>query len=211
MNSKRKELADILGASTEIMNVNPERILIPFANKIAKEIPLILNAEINLKHGFWLANDIKIIPTSVTLYGEQNLLDSINTITTDLLKLDDLEKDQLCQIPLIIPDGLKGKLKTVSVEINVEAFIEEEVTQEVEIRYLEKRYSMKLFPKDVDVTLRLPKNKFQLLKTDLLRLYVDASEIGGQRMIPVRYDNLPQGVKVERLYPNHLEFLLIKD
>ena len=116
MNSKRKEVADVLGASIEIMNITPERITVPFVNKIKKVVPVILNEDINLKQTFWLANDIKLIPSSVILYGEQDLLDSISSVTTDLLKLNDLHKDHLHEIALILPNRLKCKVKTVSVD-----------------------------------------------------------------------------------------------
>ena len=211
MNSKRKEVADILGVSIDIMDITPEKLIVPFANKTKKEVSVILNAELNLKQAFWLANEIQLTPSSVILYGEQDLLDSINSVTTDLLKLNDLDKDQLHEIPLVLPNGLKCKVNFVSVELNIEPFIEEIITQEVEIRNLDKGYSMKLFPRDVDVSLRLPKDKHQLLKTNFLRLYVDVSELGEQKMISVNYDNLPARIKVERVYPNRLEFLLIKE
>lgn len=211
MNAKRKELADVLGVSIEIMNVTPERVIVPFANKIKKQVPVVLNAEINLKQGFWLFNETKINPSSVIIYGEQDLLDSINSVTTDLLNLNDIDKDQLHEIALILPNGLQCKVKTVSAEISVESFIEEIVTQEVEIRNLDKGYSMKLFPRDIDVTLRLPKDKYQLLETNFLRLYIDASRLAEQSTILVNYDNLPERVRVERIYPNRLEFLLIKE
>ena len=211
MNSKRKELAHILGSSIEIMNVTPERVVVPFVSKIKKEVPVILDSEINLQQQFWLANDIRLNPSSVILYGEQDLLDSINSVNTDFLQLDDLDKDQLYEMPLVLPNGLGCNVDFVLVELNVEPFIEEVVTEEVEVRNLPNRYQIKLFPKNVDVALRLPKDKYQLLKTDFLKLYIDASTIRDKRTIPVKYDNLPATVKVERIYPNHLEFLLIKE
>ena len=211
MNSKRKEVADVLGVSIEIMNITPERITVPFVNKIKKVVPVILNQDINLKQTFWLTNDIKLIPSSVILYGDQDLLDSISSVTTDLLKLNDLDKDQVHEITLVLPNGLKCKTNSVSVELNIESFIEEVIIQEVEIRNLKKGYSMKLFPRDVSIALRLPKDKYQLLKTNFLRLYIDASELGEQKTIPIKYDNLPERVKIERVYPNRLEFLLIKE
>ena len=211
MNSKRKEVAEVLGASIEIMNITPERITAPFVNKIKKVVPVILNEDINLKQTFWLANDIKLIPSSVILYGEQDLLDSISSVTTDLLKLTNLDKDQVHEITLVLPNGLKCKTNSVSVKLNIEPFIEEVIIQEVEIRNLKKGYSMKLFPRDVSIALRLPKDKYQLLKTNFLRLYIDASDLGEQKTIPIKYDNLPARVKIERVYPNRLEFLLIKE
>jgi len=211
MNSKRKEVADVLGVSLEIMNINPERIIIPFTNRIKKEFPVILNADINLKQTYWFANDIKLIPSSVVMYGEQNFLDSISVITTDLLKLRELDKDQVHEVALILPNGLKCKTNSVSVVLNIEPFVEEVISQEVEIRNLKKGYSMKLFPRNVTISLRLPKDKYQLLKTKFLRLYIDASELEEQKSIQIKYDDLPAGVKVERIYPNRLEFLLIKE
>ena len=211
INSNRREVADILGSSVEIMNVTPERVMTSFANKIKKDVPIKLKANIGLRQAFWLANDIKIHPSSVILYGEQSLLDSVSSINTDLLEINDLHKDQLHQIDLIIPDGLKSKLNNITVELNVEPFIEEVITKEVEIRNLKKGYSMKLFPKDVNVTLRLPQNQYQILKASFLKLYIDASKLKEEETVAVDYDNLPEMVKIQRIYPNRLEFLLIKE
>ena len=106
-----------------------------------------------------------------------------------------------------MPDGLKSNVNSVLVKLNVESFVEEVLTQEVEIRNLNKGYSLKLFPKDVSVVLRMPKNKYQLLQTKFLKLYVDASDLRDKKTIQINYDDLPERVKLERIYPNHLEFL----
>jgi hypothetical protein len=211
MNSTRKEVAHVLSTSIEIMDITPDRLIVPFANKTKKEVSVTLNSDINLQQGYWLADDVRITPNSVILYGEQYLLDSINSVKTDLLTLNDLQEDQVHEIALIFKQGLKCKTSSVSVKLNVEPFVEEIVTLEVEIRNLEKGYSMKLFPRDVSVSLRLPKDKYQLLKTNFIRLYIDASDLGEQKTIPVKCDNLPEMVKIERLFPNRLEFLLIKE
>ena len=211
MNSKRKEIAGILGSSIEIMNINPERIIVPFVNKIKRVFPVVLDSDINLKQAFWFAKDIKIDPSSITLYGEQNLLDSITSIKTELLKLDNIDQDQTHNVALVIPKGLDCKVNSVSVDLRVKPFVEEIVTKKVEIRNLNKGYSMKLFPKYVNVTIRLPKDKYSILKTNFLRLYIDASDVGDEKTILVTYDNLPTEVRIERIYPNRLEFLLIKE
>ena len=211
MNSKRNELSDFFGATTEILNISPQRILVPFANKTKKEVPVILNSDISLKQAFWLSNDIKLSHETIDIYGEKNLLDSVYSITTDLLKLDNLEEDQIYEIGLDIPEGVQCKVEAVLVEINVEAFIEDNITTEVKIRNLAKGYSIKIFPSNVSVTLRFPKDKFQLSKTDFLRLYVDASESFEQKLLSIKYDGLPEGIRIERVTPNNLEFLLIKE
>ena len=211
MNSKREKISQILGESIQIMNITPERIVIPFINKTRREVSVILNQDIKFKQSFWLANNIELVPSSVILYGDKNLLDSISSVTTDLLKLDELDQDQLHEITVVIPNGLRCNTNSVLVEVNVEPFIEEVIIQEVKIRNLEEGYSMKLFPKEASVTIRISKDKYHLLKTNFLRLYVDASKIGEQKTLTINYENIPEGVKLERIYPNRLEFLLIKE
>jgi len=211
MNSMRKEVSDVLGASIEIIDVKPERLIVPFSKKTYKEVPVILNANIDLKQSYWLANDIKLSPSFITLYGEQSLLDSINSVTTNFINLNNIDKNQKHEMTLVIPEGLNSKIFSVFAEINVEPFVEEIVKRKVEIRNLNPSFSMKIFPSTVSVSLRLPKDKYHLVKTDILRLYVDASDIREQRTIPIQFDKLPNSVKIERIYPNHLEFLLIKE
>ena len=211
MNSNRKEVAYVLGASIEIMDITPAKLMIPFVNKIKKKVPVILNAEINLKQSYWLTNELSVNPSSVILYGEQNLLDLISSVTTDFLKVNELANDQVHEISLVLPNGLKCKTNSVSLDLIVEPFIEEVIESVVEVRNLNNGYSLKLFPKNVSVTFRLPKDKYKLLETDFLKLYIDASDIVEKKTIPIRYDNLPEWVKLERIYPNHLEFLLIKE
>ena len=70
---------------------------------------------------------------------------------------------------------------------------------------------MKLFPRNASVILRFSKDKYQLLDANFLRLYIDASEAKEQKTVQIKYDNLPVGVEVDRIYPNRLEFLLIKE
>lgn len=211
MNSKREDLARIMGSSVDIIDVDPARLIVPFANKNKKEVPVILSSEINFRQAYWLADDVSISPSSVTIYGNQDLLDSVHFIHTDMLKLDDVNEDQVHEVGILIPDGLRCKNHSVSIDINVEPFIEEVLKAEVKVRNLNKGYSIKLFPSNVSVTLRLSKDQHRLVKTNFLRLYIDASNITGRKMIAVECDDLPKMVRVERIYPNSLEFLLIKE
>tara|TARA_B100001250_G_scaffold81365_1_gene67028 strand:+ start:22724 stop:23704 length:981 start_codon:yes stop_codon:yes gene_type:complete len=211
MNSKRNELVNALGSSMEIMDITPERVVVPFTQRTKKEVPIVLNAEIHYKQGYWLVNDIDIIPSSVVLYGDQSLLDTVNSVETTLLNLKAIDENHICNIPLVLPEAVKCKSRSVSVEVCVEPFIEEVVIQEVEVRNLPRGYSMNLFPKQVNVTLRFPKDKYQLLQGNLFRLYIDASNFVEHKTLEVQYDNLSANVKIVRISPNFLEFFLIKE
>ena len=212
MNSKRRSITNVLGTSMEIMNIRPEKLDAVFAFRTKKEVPVILNEEIKLKKEYWLLEKIKIVPAIITLYGDQNLLDSTSSVTTDLLSMNDVSENTTIKVNLQIPEGLEIKQKEIEVSINVEQFIEEKITQRVSVNNLKSGHVIKLFPNEVIVTLRLPKAKYNLLKTDFLKTEVDLTEIeSGVKFLDVHVNNLPSFIKLERLYPQKVEFLLIKE
>jgi hypothetical protein len=212
LNSKREKVANILGTSMEILTLSPERLIVPFANKTKKEVTILLQKEITLKKEYWLSSEIEINPRTITIYGDQNLLDSIAEISTELLKLDGISENITTNISLQIPEGLQCKVAEIEVSLNVAQFVEESIIQKVEVVNLAKGYSLKLFPNVVTATVRLPKDKYNFLKTDFLKLEVDASMLDDSKTrLEVQVKNLPSFIKLERLYPQQVEFLLIKN
>ena len=212
LNSKREKVAEILGSSMEIMDLSPERLIVPFANKTKKEVPIKLFDDITLKSEYWLSSEIQLNPEKITIYGDQNVLDSLTEISTELLKLDNVFENTSIKVDLIIPEGLQTKETELSVTINVEQFIEQKMTQKVKVENLKKGFTLKLFPNEISATIRLPKSKYNFLKTDFLNITVDASELDeNTKRLKVQINNLPSFVKLERLYPQEVEFLLIKD
>ena len=196
----------------EIMDLSPERLIVPFANKTKKEVPIKLFDDITLKSEYWLSSEIQLKPENITIYGDQNVLDSLTEISTELLKLDNVFENTSIKVDLIIPEGLQTKETELSVTINVEQFIEQKMTQNVKVENLKKGYTLKLFPNEISATIRLPKSKYNFLKTAFLNITVDASELDeNTKRLKVQINNLPSFVKLERLYPQEVEFLLIKD
>ena len=82
----------------------------------------------------------------------------------------------------------------------------------MEVKNLKKGYAIKLFPKEIQVTLQAPKEKYSMLQTDFLKLYIDAALILEEsRTLAVEVENLPSFIQLQRVYPSRVEFLLIKE
>jgi len=212
MNTKRKDLAEVLSSSMELIAINPERLSMPFSNKAKKKVAIKLNQSISLKPEIWFASSIVLSPDSVMVYGEQQQLDAVDFIETEELILVDVAENIIPILEVIIPDGLQCKTKNIEVTIEVEPFVEQMLKYKVEAKNLKKGYTVKLFPEVVQVTLRAPKDKYSMLKTDFLNLTVDASLIDSEnRTLTVEVENLPSFIQMQRVYPSRLEFLLIKE
>ena len=212
MNSKRKDLAEVLSSSMELIAINPERLSIPFSNKAKKMVAIKLNQSISLKPEIWFASPISLNPDSVMIYGEQQQLDAVTFIETEELILTDVAENVNPIVGITITDGLQCKTKEVKVAIVVEPFVEQMLKYKVEVKNLKKGYTIKLFPEVVQVTLRAPKDKYSMLQTDFLSLSVDASLIDSEKTtLTVEVENLPSYIQLQRVYPSRLEYLLIKE
>ena len=212
MNSKRQSVIEIISSSMEIIDVSPKRLSIFVTEKAKKKVAIKLNQSISLKPEMWLAKPIVLIPDSIIIYGEKQKLDSIEFINSEELLLNEVSKKITSNVSLIIPDQVQSKIMNIEVEIQVESFVEQLIEYNVQVNNLKKGYTIKLFPDIVQVTLRVPKNKYSMLQTDFLKLNVDASLISSENLfLDVEIENLPSFVHIQRVYPSKLEFLLIKE
>jgi len=212
MNSKRQSVIEIISSSMEIIDVSPKRLSIFVTEKAKKKVAIKLNQSISLKPEMWLAKPIVLIPDSIIIYGEKQKLDSIEFINSEELLLNEVSEKITNNVSLIIPDQVQSKIMNIEVEIQVESFVEQLIEYNVQVNNLKKGYTIKLFPDIVQVTLRVPKNKYSMLQTDFLKLNVDASLISSENLfLDVEIENLPSFVHIQRVYPSKLEFLLIKE
>ena len=212
MNAKRKSVVEIIPTSMELLDISPERLIISFIDKAKKKVAINLNQFISLDSEIWFANPIVLIPDSVIIYGEKKQLDTIDFIDTEKLLLIEVSESSSNRVSPIIPDNLDCKIKNIEVLIDLEPFVEQLIECKIKVKNLKKRHSIKLFPEEVQVTLRAPKDKYSMLQADFLTLKVDASLITNKEStLDVEVENLPSFIQLQRVYPSKIEFLMIKN
>ena len=212
INSKRKYIVDLLPGSMELITVNPSKILLQFTNKESKRVPVKLKSDITLKPELWYAQPITLTPDSITIYADRNKLDSIDFLETQPLILSDISNGGIYNIPIEPINGIEYDIDDVNVNLEVEYFIEETISYKLNYINMREGYKIRLFPEFVQITLRVSKEKYHILQTDLLEPIVDISQISNQNnRLEVKVINLPSFVQLERIYPSSVEFMLIKD
>ena len=212
MNSKRRKIANVLGSSMEILDISPSRLSVVTKTKSLKRLPIKLQQNITLKGEYWFSKPIQLFPDSVTIYGNQLQLDTINYFLTNELRISNLSDNKKFRISLEDIDGVLHKIESVEVIIEVESFVEEKIIKKISVKNLQKGYSIKFFPENVAVTVRAPRDQYLLLQTDFLNTEVDAAEMSsGNNTVEVLINNLPSSIKLQMVYPERVEYLLIKE
>ena len=208
--SLRKDIVSILPMETEIFHTSPERIFSFFIDKDKKTVPLKLKSKISLSKNMWYKSPIEIHPDSITVFASKEILDSVNFIETELLDIDNLEKSKIFYVNVDKKQNIETDIQQIKVMASIEPFIEDVFEQSISIRNLNKNLSLKIFPSKASVIFRIPRNKYELFNSKLSDLYVDASLISKSSFLDVQISNLPDYVKVYKVEPERVEFLILK-
>lgn len=129
-------LLDKNGKDVSGVQTNPEfiKVTVPIAN--TKRVPINLVLEGIAGEGYIIAEQ-SMEPREILVAGDQNVIDSLTSIETEILKVNDLVKDTELEVKLNLPPGVK--MVNDNEKIKAILDIQKMVTKTVEINKIEYR------------------------------------------------------------------------
>lgn len=168
-----KQLYQKLYKSSKIVSVKPDKVEFYYNLGRNRRFPVRVLGTIVPGSGYYLSQ-VKFIPDSVTVYGSQEILDSIKTIYTVRQNITNFSDTMSVVVPLrkirgakIVPDSVRMKLypdvlTEETVEVPVEALnMPENVVlrtfpSKVMVRFVVGTSRLRTMPKDVTTKALLP-------------------------------------------------------
>lgn len=174
----------------------------------SKVIPVKLVAAINFRKEFDLYDSISYHPKSIEVYGPAKLLDSIQTISTSPLKAEDVFTSFTKKLKVVLPlQSLKTNTSQIEVKVDVARFTE--VQFEVPVHSPEN-LNLKLFPDVINIYFSVAMRDYSLVKPDHFFVEVDDSRLSERpQYLSLRLANMPEKIKVLRLSPEKVEYLIV--
>ena len=201
-NAKNNYLEAFFGdeASVEAFVSDTLFFVFPFENN--KTVPIELSGDILYRSQYMASGPIRLVPDSVTVYGDKSRLDNVDHVSTLPINLDDVHESQHGALRIRSVKGVRMSEGEVSYEIPVARYVELRATLPVSVLNAPAGHQLQVFPSLADVVLHCT---FPVVRDpfDSIQLYVDyrdfASSLSG-RCIP-RIRNLPSGVLDFRVVP----------
>ncbi len=201
-NAKNNYLEAFFGdeASVEAFVSDTLFFVFPFENN--KTVPVELSGDILYRSQYMASGPIRLVPDSVTVYGDKSRLDNVDHVSTLPINLDDVHESQHGALRIRSVKGVRMSEGEVSYEIPVARYVELRATLPVSVLNAPAGHQLQVFPSLADVVLHCT---FPVVRDpfDSIQLYVDyrdfASSLSG-RCIP-RIRNLPSGVLDFRVVP----------
>lgn len=181
----------------------------------SKVVPVELEIDIRKDGQFMQVGDIIVEPSHVTIAGNISLLDSITSIKTKFLRIENKEKSLSGEVYLEPIKGITLSNDKVYYAINFQRYTEKKISKRVQVKNGgNNRYT--IIPSEVEITLNIVESIFSEFNHNNFPLYInmkdressstESSYIGDNKFL-INYGQLPKGVSVRTIQPQYVTIL----
>lgn len=116
-----------------------------------KKVPVNVMSNISYKPQYMSVTGLKATPDSVTVYGDKEIMDMVHSVTTDVVKLHDLDMDTYGKVKVKPIAGVRISDKSISYSIPVVRYVQREVVLPVRPANVPHGLVLKIFPSSVNI------------------------------------------------------------
>ncbi len=211
VNSKSliRRISEQVSNEITITDIQPEVLKILFDSLKSKSVPVKSDITIDFKPQYKLKAPVYATPENVKITGPSIILDSIDTIRTDVKTFSKVDANLERMVDLIAPEKTSVMPPKVKINIEVEKFTEKELTIPIQIKNKPDNVSVKLFPSEVKVVFTVGLSEFDKIKPSDFEASVDfnSAEKGSDNIV-VTIDKKPEVNQLVRFSPERVEFLI---
>jgi hypothetical protein len=207
-----KYASDIFGEGVTLLTFLNQNYTFEFAPENCRTVPVKAVYSASFKPQYMAAGPMQLRPDSVTVYGDDSRLATIDAVLTKSLSFNDLTKSASGVVKLVQPQGLRISEKEVTWSLDVARFVEIRSDVKVEVRNVPPGVTFSAYPSTALAVFRCQfPSKGNPLETT--RFYVDyrdfASSVSGRCV--AHCENLPQYVIDWRLEPEVFDCMVRED
>lgn len=195
------------------VNLNGSDLELPLKALSSKRIAITPAIEYNFKEGYSSMEPLSISPDSVTVVGPVNLLEQIEALRTEYKQFNDIDSDIEGEIEIALPDafaGVKIAPEKVSYTMNVQEFIENEVTVPISLLNSDQQ-GIQLFPSTVKVRYTINFSEYKNVSASDFKVVCDlAKAVEGSNQLSPELVAFPEGAQNLSISPKEVEFILIQ-
>lgn len=210
-----KVISNQLPLGAKLISAEPDTLHFEFRRSHRKRVPVQTNVSLEFSRQYQLYDSVGIRPDSVWVSGLQEIIDTIRFINTEKKIISKLNSNFTTRLALKIPETLPAvhlSADSVLITINVEKFTEADLEVPVSLVSDGKAVKYRTFPDKVKLTCRVAMRDYKRLDPSFFFVGVDfaAAISSGNNRVPVELTRKPSFVKIVKIEPEKVEFLLLK-
>ncbi len=205
----KREVQKLLGKKTKIIELQPEKIKIDQKRIFQKKVPVSLQLKVSYKEGYKNTSPPVVKPDHIRIFGKKEILDKIDSISTQKLNLKEISSNVSQKMNLELPEGVKTNYKKVFVRIPVDQLIENEEILPINLPEKKKKDQFLLLPRKSKITYTFFKKDFTKIKNTDLKLGIAPEDLkkGKNKARVILINKIPEILKY-KIHPGQVTLLI---
>ena len=201
-----------LHSTTTIVGINPREIIIPFVEKSSKKLEVKRIGQINFAQQHTFSGDVDIVPSHVVVYGDKNIVDTMQYLYTKRTDFKNLRDTMQRAIPLKKIADVEYEVDQVNIHIPVEKYTEKTIEIPITGINFPKEMELRTFPAMLNVSFFVTFSKFSTISSNDITATIDYNDIidstTSKRKPTIKTDN--PFISNIRSYPSVVEYIMEK-
>jgi hypothetical protein len=210
----RRIITSQLNSNLLVKNVSKQELIIRLNEIISKKVKISPQLDITYQDGFKATAGLKIIPDSIQISGPEEILNEIHTISTKLLKLENVNSSisESIEIYAIDNKDIIVRQENIKLEIEVDEFTQKKLIIPIEIINNDNENTLKITPEVSGITFDVSVSDFKLLTENDFQLVCDYSEKREEdNVIMLKLIKQPTNIFNVELEHKKVNFLIFKE
>jgi YbbR domain-containing protein len=203
-----ERVADWLGVPTGSVTINDDKQFFNMEDLQSKELQVRVPLDVKTQRQYQVYGQPHATPSSITVYGPKNMLDTMRAVYTATLHAVNASEDIVQTLAVDLYDGaVRSDVTAVEVLVDVEQYTEIDI--EVPVKATDRR-NLRFFPETVKVKCMVPIKEYASINGALFKVLADTAQLHQlQPLLDVKLVQVPENVQVLRIEPEQVEYLIV--
>lgn len=204
-----EKVAERLGINASDITMNDAKIYFSMDALKMKVVPVVLRSDIKTQRQYDLYGIPVLDPSSVTIYGPQEVVDSIKAVKTELLTKNNVNQSFSATLPLDLLDGqIRSNIKEVKADVQVERFTEMDIEVPIHVASSQR---VRFFPETMSVKCLVAIRDYASITPESFTVTVDKHQMEAmQPLLDVHLASWPPTVQILSTRPDKVEYLIVQ-
>ena len=204
-----EKIADLLDVNASDLTMNEAKVYFNMDPLKSKVVPIELRSDIRTARQFGVYGIPILTPASVTIFGPENVIDTLRSVKTAMLSKSNVSQDFSEMVDLdLLEDRIHSNSKSVKVSVEVQKYTETDVSVPIA---LPDSLRLRIFPETMTVKCLVAIKDYADISPEYFSAELDLSQLKAlQPLLDVRLVAWPQNVQVIETKPDKVEYIIVQ-
>ena len=204
-----EKVANRLGINASDISMSDGKIYFNMSLLKSKVVPIVLRSDIKTQRQFGLYGIPTLEPASVTIYGPDEVIDTVRSVRTALLVKSNVSEGFSESVGL---DLLDGKIHSNTTEVKATFEVDKFTEMDVEVPvHVADSLKVRFFPETMSVKCLVAMRDYASITPDSFNATVDLDQLKAmQPLLDLRLVSWPPTVQIISARPDKVEYLIVQ-